>query len=157
MLFNCFIWGEKEQTIIFTWECVQIMILLKRVIETTTCGRWGAQQRAGSIDLGTGNLLSDKKLKRRTEQFTHARCELAASVLRVRRWLSICLGMRFKESRWRLWSMGSWRLDPHSCTMSSLSLGRCWWQLACWSPLGRNSILGLFRQGGPGRGPSEAG
>ena len=56
MLFNCFIWGEKEQTIIFTWECVQIMILLKRVIETTTCGRWGAQQRAGSIDLGTGNL-----------------------------------------------------------------------------------------------------
>lgn len=78
------------------------MIPLRRVIETTTCGQWGAQQCAGSIDLGTGNLLSDKKLKRRTAQFTHALCELAASVLRVPRWLPICLRVQFKESRrWR--------------------------------------------------------
>ena len=70
---------------------------------------------------GDWNLLSDEKLKRRTAEFTHALCELAASVLRVPRWLPICLGMRLTESRWRLWSMGSWWLDAHSRTMPSLS------------------------------------
>ena len=97
--------------------CTQLIISLKRVIETTKYAWWGAQQCAGNIDLGAGSLLSDKKLKRRTTQLTHTLCEHAASVLWVQCWLPICLVTQFKGSRWRLWSMGSWWLDPHFWTV----------------------------------------
>lgn len=95
----------------------QAIISLKRVIEATKYAWWDAQQCAGNIDLGIGRLLSDKKLKRRTTQLTHALREYMASVHWVPRWLPICLGTQSKESKWRLWSMGSWRLDLHSWTV----------------------------------------
>lgn len=138
-----------------SWVCAQIIISLKRVIETTKPARRGAQRYAGSIDLGTGSLLSDKKL-RRTAQFPHALCEHTASVLRVPRWLPICLGTQFQESRWRrdLWARGDWTLTPELCP--SLS-----WQGPVTAELLKSSwekfYMGLLRQGHPRRGPLEVG
>lgn len=129
------------------------MIPLRRVIETTTCGQWGAQQCAGSIDLGTGNLLSDKKLKRRTSHSSLMLCvnlrHLCSSSVLASHLLTGCNSKSRGGGDGDLWARGDWILTPALCL--SL-LGRCWWQLTCWSPLGRNSILGLFRQGGPSRG-----